>query len=145
MKTVLLLACAALAAPAAAQDRPADPPAQTAHGVHGAHGAQPGHSGPAGMDHQMMMGQPAEHGGPAGQANMDAMMSMHHAMMAARSADPAHAWALKMIEHHRGGVAMSRTVLEHSQDAEIRRMAERTIEEQERDIAELQRWIETHD
>ena len=140
MRPILMLACAALAAPAAAQDRPAHPPA------HAGHGAQPGHAGHAGMDHQMMMtGQPAEHGGPAGQANMDSMMRMHHAMMAARNADPAHAWALKMIEHHRGGIEMSRTVLEHSQDAEIRRMAQRTIEEQERDIGDLQRWIETHD
>src|SRR5205809_908329 len=41
---------------------------------------------------------------------MAAMAKMDQAMMAAKDADPDRAFALKMIEHHRGGIAMSELV-----------------------------------
>ena len=49
-----------------------------------------------------------------------------------------------MIEHHRGAITMSRVALREAKDAETRRMAQRTIAMQEKDIAELQGWLRKH-
>jgi len=96
-------------------------------------------SGMAGMDHSQMQGmdhskmmQPT----PANPYGPD-MMKMHEKMMAAMGADAGETWVRKMIEHHRGAVDMSQTVLRHSQNAEIRREAQKTIASQNREIATL--------
>lgn len=90
--------------------------------------------------------QPAS--GVHSQAAMDdykaSMEKMHQAMMAANDADPDRAWALKMIEHHRGGVAMSEIVIKHGDDAEAKRMAQKTIDMQKKEITELESWLERH-
>lgn len=69
--------------------------------------------------------------------------TMHEAMTAATGADAGEAWVRKMIPHHQGALDMSRIVLRDTQDADIRRMAQKTVDMQTRDIAELQRWLET--
>lgn len=68
---------------------------------------------------------------------------MHEAMTAATGADAGEAWARKMIPHHQGALDMSQIVLRDTQDADIRRMAQKTVEMQTSDIAELRRWLET--
>ena len=68
---------------------------------------------------------------------------MHEAMMAATGADAGETWARKMIPHHQGALDMSQIVLRDTQDAHIRRMAQKTVEMQTSDIAELRRWLET--
>ncbi|MDI1328211.1 MAG: DUF305 domain-containing protein [Brevundimonas sp.] len=68
---------------------------------------------------------------------------MHEAMAAAAGADAAESWARKMIPHHQGALDMSQVVLRETQDADIRRMAQKTVEMQTGDIAELRRWLET--
>ena len=68
---------------------------------------------------------------------------MHEAMMAATGADAGESWARKMIPHHQGALDMSQIVLRDTQDADIRRMAQKTVDMQTRDIAELRRWLET--
>ena len=90
------------------------------------------------------LAQPAQHGQMAKQDYMKAMQDMHQKMMSANDADPDRAWALKMIEHHRGGVSMSEAVLKHGDDAEIKRMAQKTADEQRKEIAELQAWLDKH-
>ncbi len=69
--------------------------------------------------------------------------TMHEAMMAATGADAGESWARKMIPHHQGALDMSQIVLRDTQDADIRRMAQKTVDMQTRDIAELRRWLET--
>ncbi|HAF79978.1 MAG TPA: hypothetical protein DCG66_03085 [Brevundimonas sp.] len=69
---------------------------------------------------------------------------MHEAMMSAMGADAGETWARKMIPHHQGALDMSEIVLRDTQDADIRRMAQKTIEMQPGDIAELRRWLETN-
>jgi uncharacterized protein (DUF305 family) len=49
-----------------------------------------------------------------------------------------------MIAHHQGALDMAQVVLRESQDADIRRMAQKTIEMQTADIAELRAWLEAH-
>ena len=96
-------------------------------------------SGMAGMDHSQMQGmdhskmmQPT----PANPYGPD-MMKMHEKMMAAMGADAGETWIRKMIEHHRGAVTMSQTALRSTQNAEIRREAQKTIDSQNREIATL--------
>lgn len=69
---------------------------------------------------------------------------MHEAMMAATGADAGETWARKMIPHHQGALDMSQVALRESQDAGIRRMAQKTIEMQTADIGELRAWLQSH-
>ena len=69
---------------------------------------------------------------------------MKEAMMAASGPDADHAWARKMIAHHQGALEMSRIALEDAEEAEIRGMAQKTIEMQTRDIRELEAWLAAH-
>lgn len=73
-----------------------------------------------------------------------AMEKMQQAMMAAQDPDADRAWALKMIEHHRGAIAMSEIVIKHGDDSEAKRMAQKTIDAQKKDIAELETWLDKH-
>ena len=102
--------------------------------------------GMQGMDHSQMGGMKGGDmskmmaGNPYGQAEMD----MHQKMMAAKQGDAAEMWTRKMIEHHRGAVAMSRVAVRDAKDAQTRQMAQMTITKQEKDIAELQSWLSKH-
>lgn len=96
------------------------------------------HSQMGGMNHADMAKMMA--GNPYGQAEMD----MHMKMMAAKQGDASEMWTRKMIEHHRGAVAMSRVALRDAGDAETKRMAQMTITMQEQDIAKLQGWLRKH-
>ena len=69
---------------------------------------------------------------------------MKEAMAAASGADADHLWARKMIAHHQGSLDMGRIVLDQTEDAEIRRMAQKTVEMQTGDIRELEAWLEAH-
>lgn len=93
------------------------------------------HDNMPGMDHQAMMA-----GNPYGQAEMD----MQQKMMAAKEGDAAEMWTRKMIEHHRGAIAMSRVAQREAKDAETRQKAAMTIAKQEKDIAELEAWLRKH-
>jgi uncharacterized protein (DUF305 family) len=148
-------AAAALVIPAAAgqraqaQDSPASglPEAcRTAAAAHaGGHGhgqAMQGHNMHGGMSQQMqgaMAGMSEAHKG-----FMDAMTRMNEPMMTGMMAGDADvAWACSMIPHHQGAIDMSRALLRSGGDnAEARRMAEKVISDQEREIAELTRWVE---
>ena len=96
------------------------------------------HSQMKGMNHDDMAAMMA--GNPYGQAEMD----MHQKMMAAKQGDASEMWTRKMIEHHRGAIAMSRVAVRDAKDAETRQMAQMTITKQEKDIAELQAWLRKH-
>ena len=102
--------------------------------------------GMQGMDHSQMKGMNHNDmatmmaGNPYGQAEMD----MHQKMMAAKQGDPSEMWTRKMIEHHRGAIAMSRVAVRDAKDAETRQMAQMTITKQEKDITELQAWLRKH-
>lgn len=132
MKTLALALCAAtvLAGGAAAQTSP--------HQGH-ANMPQGGISGMR-MSPEMM----AMHGGPAGPETHQAMMRMHQAMMAVNERDPGRAWAAMMIPHHQGALDTARITLRHTQDRELRRIAEETIRSQGREITRLRAWLQRH-
>ena len=69
---------------------------------------------------------------------------MHQAMMQAHGADPQETFALKMIEHHRGAIAMSEVLMRQNPDPELRQMAEKTMTMQRQEITELEQWVAQH-
>ena len=99
------------------------------------------------MDHGKMA-QEAPGGGPhramADKGFMSAMQAMDKKMMAAKGSTVDAAFAQKMIAHHEGAIAMARVQLEHGGDAQAKRLAEKTIEENTRGIAELRDWLRQH-
>lgn len=97
------------------------------------------HSAMSGMSGHMDMMQPT----PAN-PYPPAEMEMHQKMMGAVGSDATETWVRKMIEHHRGGIAMSRIVLRDTKDAKVREMATKTIAEQTREVGELNTWLRSH-
>jgi uncharacterized protein (DUF305 family) len=89
-------------------------------------------------------GHGGNHGAMAKQDYMKSMQDMHQKMMATEDADPDRAFALKMIQHHQGGIDMARIVQQHGDDAEIKKMAQKTADMQRKEIAELQSWLDRH-
>lgn len=87
----------------------------------------------------------AGHGGGAAPSTGDDPFAgveaeMHRRMGQASGATLDEAYIAKMIEHHRGAVAMAEVALEESQDPEIRRMAQAVVDAQTREIAEMRAW-----
>ena len=71
-------------------------------------------------------------------------MRMHQRMMTATGDTPDGTWVRKMIEHHRGAVEAARTLIATGRDQDALRIARETIASQEREIAELQAWLQRH-
>lgn len=66
---------------------------------------------------------------------------MHDKMMAAKGTDAAEMWTRKMIEHHKGALSMSEVALKETDDAMVREMAQKTIDMQTKEIADLQKML----
>ena len=91
--------------------------------------------------HQNMGGQMSE----ATKAYMQAMTAMHPPMMqGAMAQDPDVAFNCSMIAHHEGAIAMARVELQHGKDEEAKKMAQKTIDEQSEEVAEMTKWVEEH-
>ncbi|WP_054110951.1 DUF305 domain-containing protein [Brevundimonas sp. AAP58] len=87
----------------------------------------------------------AGHGGAGAPSTGDAAFAeveaeMHQRMGQASGATVDEAYITKMIEHHRGAIAMAEVALAQSQDPEIRRMAQAVVDAQTREIAEMRAW-----
>ena len=81
-----------------------------------------------------------DHAASGDQAFAASEAVMHERMMAASGDTLDQAYIAKMIEHHRGAVAMAEVALKESGDPEVRRMAQAVIDAQTREIAEMQAW-----
>ena len=55
--------------------------------------------------------------------------------------NPDRDFAAMMVPHHQGALDMARVYLQEGKDPEMRRMAEKTIQDQEKDINELREWM----
>ncbi len=70
-----------------------------------------------------------------------AMMKMHDAMSTAKGSDAPDTYLHKMLEHHRGAVAMSEVVLGLTKDARIRAAAEKIRVDQSKEIAMVEAML----
>ncbi|HWK13512.1 MAG TPA: DUF305 domain-containing protein [Rhizobiaceae bacterium] len=76
------------------------------------------------------------------QANMAGMAQMDRDMMAGMMQEDADmAFMCGMIAHHQGAIAMAETVLQHGDDAEAKALAQRIIDAQKAEIAEMTGWV----
>ncbi len=78
---------------------------------------------------------------PATQALMAAHQSMMGNMHVQMTGNPDKDFILMMIPHHQGAIDMARAELEHGTDAAIKAMAQKMIDAQEAEIAEMQAWL----
>jgi uncharacterized protein (DUF305 family) len=46
-----------------------------------------------------------------------------------------------MIPHHHGAIAMAKVALKYANDAETKRMAQKIIDDQEKEVANMQAWL----
>lgn len=118
-RTPLLLTAAALALAACSGDEPANNLASNEASTN---------------DMASMASDPSD---PFGAAEME----MNERMMAATGANASEAWVRKMIEHHRGGIAMSEALLALGGDERFAGRARETADAQRRDMAELERIL----
>jgi uncharacterized protein (DUF305 family) len=119
--------------------------AQTSHQGHGSMptaGAMPmGHMDPAAMQKMMqdMMPSPND---PASTKDFKAAdMKMMHNMSVPYTGNADVDFRTHMIPHHQGAVEMARVALKHAKDPETKRMAQKIIDDQEKEIAEMQDWL----
>jgi uncharacterized protein (DUF305 family) len=92
-----------------------------------------------GMDHSSMdMGDQPEHM----QGLTGAMDTMMQAMPAESAGDVDADFLLMMIPHHQSAIDMARIELEQGDDEETRAMAQKVIDAQEAEIAEMRAMLE---
>ena len=74
-----------------------------------------------------------------------AMEKMNRDMMGVpMTGNPDRDFAAMMVPHHQGALDMARDYLQEGKDPEMRRMAEKTIQDQQKDINELREWMAKH-
>ena len=77
---------------------------------------------------------------------MSAMDKMNHTMMSMKmTGDPTRDFVLMMIPHHQSAIDMAEALLKQpGADAEIKAMAEKIIADQQREINQLNAWLQAH-
>jgi uncharacterized protein (DUF305 family) len=119
--------------------------AQTSHQGHGSmpmSGAMPmGNMDPAAMQKMMQDMMPSPNDPPSTKDFKAADMKMMHNMHVPYTGNPDVDFRTHMIPHHRGAVEMAKVALKHAKDPETKRMAQRIIDDQEKEIAEMQDWL----
>jgi uncharacterized protein (DUF305 family) len=78
---------------------------------------------------------------PSTKAFKEAHMSMMMGMHITFTGNPDVDFVKNMIPHHQGAIDMAKVELAHGKDPELRKMAEKIIADQEKEIAEMQAWL----
>lgn len=75
----------------------------------------------------------------------DAMAVMDDGMKRApMNGMPEHDFVTMMIPHHQGAIDMAKAILLHTEDPEMRNLAQGIITEQQNEIRVMQTWLQRH-
>lgn len=81
--------------------------------------------------------------GEATKAYLAALDKMHGPMTdVVQASDPDVAFVRGMIPHHQGAIDMARVLLQYGKDERTRKWAEDIIRDQQREIGEMQAWLQ---
>lgn len=82
---------------------------------------------------------------PAQKADQAGMEKMHKGMMnAMKSRNADVAFARGMRAHHQGAIDMAKTELQYGKDPQMRQLAQTIIAAQQKEIAQMDRWLQAH-
>ena len=85
---------------------------------------------------------PAESDSESTKAFKQADMDMMRGMGVEYTGNPDVDFRTKMIPHHQGAIDMAKVALQFATDPSTKAMAEAIIAAQEKEIAEMQAWLE---
>ena len=71
-------------------------------------------------------------------------MAMMKDMAVAYTGNPDVDFRTHMIPHHKGAVAMARVAQKHAKDPSTKAMAQKIIDDQEKEIGEMEAWLKQH-
>ncbi|MFG5119581.1 DUF305 domain-containing protein [Methylorubrum sp. SB2] len=71
-------------------------------------------------------------------------MAMMKDMDVPYTGDPDIDFRTHMIPHHKGAVAMAHIALKHAKDPATKAMAQKIIDDQEKEISDMEAWLKRH-
>jgi uncharacterized protein (DUF305 family) len=86
----------------------------------------------------------ASSGSPSTEEFQKADMEMMQNMKVPYTGNPDVDFRTHMIPHHEGAVAMAKVALRHAKDESTRQMAQKIIDDQEREIGEMRAWLKAN-
>lgn len=82
---------------------------------------------------------------PASEAYMKTMDKMNQSIMAQpMTGDADHDFASMMRAHHQAAVDMAKVQIQYGKDAEMTKLAKKVVEDQAKEIRQLDKWLERH-
>lgn len=71
------------------------------------------------------------------------MMKMDKDMKAAHmNGDADHDFVTMMMPHHQGAIEMAKTYLKYGSDPKIKEMAQKIVDDQNKEIQDMQKWLD---
>jgi uncharacterized protein (DUF305 family) len=82
---------------------------------------------------------------PASRAYMQSMATMNKAMMSQpMTGDADHDFASMMRSHHQAAVDMAKVEIQYGKDPAMKKVAEKVVADQSKEIKELDTWLDRH-